>query len=122
ESVWAGTGGGCSAYVAKPAWQHDAGCPNRTANDLAAFADPNPGVAVYDSYLSSSAGWRTYGGTSVSAPIVAGAIALAGNGKSALLDASYIYAHAAALHRVGAAGSGYSAAAGNGSPNGVGAL
>jgi hypothetical protein len=119
ESVWAGSGGGCSAYVAKPAWQTDAECANRMANDIAAFADPNPGVAVYDSYLSRSAGWRTYGGTSVSAPIVAGAIALAGNGKSVLLDAAHIYANAAALHPVGA---GYSPQAGNGSPNGTGAL
>jgi len=134
ETVWSGTGGGCSAYVAKPAWQHDGGCANRTVNDIAAFADPNPGVAVYDSYLSRSAGWRTYGGTSVSAPIVAGAIALAGNGKSVLLDAGHIYAHAAQLNPVTAgrngtcagylcvAGAGYSAPAGNGSPNGAGAL
>ena len=89
-------GGGCSQYIAKPAWQSDAGCAKRTSNDLSAYADPNPGVAVFDSYLSQKPGWRTYGGTSVSAPIVAGAIALAGNGKSALLNASYIYAHAAA--------------------------
>ncbi|HWT06384.1 MAG TPA: S8 family serine peptidase, partial [Xanthomonadales bacterium] len=134
ETVWAGTGGGCSAYVAKPAWQNDADCANRTANDIAAFADPNPGVAVYDSYLSQSAGWRTYGGTSVSAPIVAGAIALAGNGKSVLLNAAHIYANAAALNPITSgisgtcgtylcgAGAGYSAPAGNGSPNGVAAL
>jgi subtilase family serine protease len=134
ETVWAGSGGGCSAYMPKPAWQHDAGCGKRTSNDIAAFADPNPGVAVYDSYLSNSPGWRTYGGTSVSAPIVAGAIALAGNGKSVLRDASYIYAHADALNAVSsgsngacatylcAAGPGYSAPAGNGSPHGIGAL
>jgi subtilase family serine protease len=134
ETVWAATGGGCSAHVAKPAWQHDAGCATRTSNDIAAYADPNPGVSVYDSYLSSSPGWRTYGGTSVAAPIVAGAIALAGNGKSKLLDASYIYAHADALNPVAsgrngtcgtylcAAGAGYSAPAGNGSPNGINAL
>lgn len=134
ETVWSGTGGGCSAYIAKPSWQHDSGCANRTANDIAAYADPNPGVAVYDSYLSSKPGWRTYGGTSVAAPIVAGAIALAGNGKSTLLNASYIYAHSGALNAItsGHNGScstylcnaekGYSAPAGNGSPNGVGAL
>ena len=119
ERVWAGTGGGCSRYIAKPAWQHDDGCPNRATNDIAAFADPNPGIAVYDSYLSQSPGWRTYGGTSVSAPIVAGAIALAGNGKTALLDAGFIYANRAALNPIGP---GYSPAAGNGSPRGVGAL
>ena len=134
ESVWGGSGGGCSAYIAKPAWQHDAGCANRTANDIAAFADPNPGVAVYDSYLSQAPGWRTYGGTSVSAPIVAAAIALAGNGKSVLLDAAYIYAHPTSLNPVTSgrngdcptylcvAGTGYSAPAGNGSPHGAGAL
>ncbi len=134
ESVWSGTGGGCSAYIAKPSWQHDTGCAHRTANDIAAFADPNPGVSVYDSYLSQYAGWRTYGGTSVSAPIVAGAIALAGNGRTALLDAAHIYTYAGALHPVASgangtcgsylcvAGPGYSAPAGNGSPNGIGAL
>ena len=133
ETVWAATGGGCSSYVAKPAWQNDTGCAKRTSNDIAAFADPNPGVSVYDSYLSNSPGWRTYGGTSVAAPIVASAIALAGNGKD-LHDASYIYAHAGDLNPVTsgrsgtcatylcAAGDGYSAPAGNGSPNGVGAL
>jgi len=134
ETVWGGSGGGCSKYIAKPAWQHDTGCAHRTANDIAAFADPNPGVAVFDTYLSDSPGWRTYGGTSVATPIVAGAIALAGNGKTALLDASHIYAHAALLNpitdgRTGscgtylcAAAAGYSAPAGNGSPNGLGAL
>jgi len=134
ETVWSGSGGGCSKYVAKPAWQHDAGCANRTANDIAAYADPNPGVAVYDSYLGSKPGWRTYGGTSVAAPIVAGAIALAGNGQSVLTDASYIYAHAGELNAITSghngscatylcnAENGYSAPAGNGSPHGIGAL
>jgi len=134
ETVWSGSGGGCSKYVAKPAWQHDGGCANRTANDISAYADPNPGVAVYDSYLSQKPGWRTYGGTSVAAPIVAGAIALAGNGRTALLDASFIYAHTGALNpitsgKTGTCGTylcgaadGYSAPAGNGSPRGIGAL
>ena len=69
---------------------------------------------MYDSYLGTNPGWRTYGGTSIAAPIVAGAIALGGNGKS-LLDASYLYAHAAALNGVGNA----DIRAGNGSPNGA---
>jgi subtilase family serine protease len=119
ESAWSLSGGGCSTLIAKPAWQPADGCTNRSANDVAAFADPNPGVSVYDSYLSHGAGWRTYGGTSVAAPIVAGAIALAGNGKTDLLDAGYIYAHAGALNPIGG---GYNAVAGNGSPNGVGAF
>ncbi len=134
ETIWSGSGGGCSAYVAKPSWQHDDRCANRTSNDIAAYADPNPGVSAFDSYLSQKPGWRTYGGTSAAAPIVAGAIALAGNGKSVLLDASYIYAHASALNpitsgKTGTCGTylctaqdGYSAPAGNGSLNGLGAL
>ncbi len=134
ETVWAGSGGGCSSYIPKPSWQHDTGCANRTMNDIAAFADPNPGVAVYDSYLSQMPGWRTYGGTSISAPIIAGAIALAGNGKSTLLNAASLYANAGGFNDIaaGANGScatylcaavaGYDAPSGNGSPNGVSAL
>jgi subtilase family serine protease len=114
ESLWGGSGGGCSRYVAKPAWQHDTVCAGRMTNDIAAFADPNPGVAVYDSYLGTNAGWRTFGGTSVSAPIVAGAIALGGNAKS-LLNASYIYAHGDAFNDI----DGADIRAGNGSPNGA---
>ncbi len=119
ETIWAGSGGGCSAYVPKPAWQSADGCPKRNANDVSAFADPNPGVAVYDSYLSSSPGWRTYGGTSVAAPIVAGAIALAGN-DAEMTNAAPLYANAAALNQVGAGG--YAPQSGNGSPNGAAGL
>ena len=128
ETVWSGSGGGCSAYIAKPSWQSDTGCTHRTANDVAAFADPNPGVSVYDSYLSSGAGWRTYGGTSVATPIVAGAIALGGNAAS-LQNASPLYSAALNAISSGSDGScagylcnavtGYSAPAGNGSPNGA---
>ena len=43
------------------------------------MADPNTGVAVYDSYGSSGgANWYVYGGTSVAAPFVAGVWALSG--------------------------------------------
>ena len=48
--------------------------------DASAVADPNTGVAVYDStaYLGSS-GWLVFGGTSVSAPIIGWVYALSGN-------------------------------------------
>jgi subtilase family serine protease len=72
ESVWSGAGSGCSAYIAKPAWQSDKGCANRTVADVSAVANPNTGVAVYDSYGSTGgANWYVFGGTSVSAPIIA---------------------------------------------------
>ena len=135
ESVWSGTGGGCSAYIPKPSWQTDPACSNRTLNDVAAIADPNPGVAVFDTYLPAGyGGWLVFGGTSISAPIVAGAIALAGNAKT-LNSAQFIAGHAAFLNPIldGSNGSctpgylcngaaGYSGPAGFGSPNGVGAL
>lgn len=80
ETVWSLTGSGCSALVAKPAWQTDAGCTKRSEADIAAVADPYTGVAVYDSYGSAGqTGWLVFGGTSVSSPIVASVYALAGN-------------------------------------------
>jgi hypothetical protein len=75
ETAWTSTGAGCSSEP-KPAWQSDAGCAGRTSNDVAAVADPNTPVSVYDSFETSSP-WLLASGTSVSTPIVAGAMALA---------------------------------------------
>jgi subtilase family serine protease len=47
---------------------------------VAADANPNTGVAVYDSYGES--GWLVFGGTSVSSPIIASVYALAGNAST----------------------------------------
>jgi subtilase family serine protease len=80
ETVWSGAGSGCSAYVAKPSWQHDTGCTKRTVADVAAVADPNTGVKVYDTF--NEPGWMVFGGTSASAQIVAGVYGLAGHGAS----------------------------------------
>ncbi|MGW5249497.1 S53 family peptidase, partial [Streptomyces sp. NPDC004129] len=44
ETAWSGAGSGCSAYEAKPSWQHDSGCAKRTVADVSAVADPNTGV------------------------------------------------------------------------------
>jgi subtilase family serine protease len=77
ERVWnngAGAGGSaCSAYVAKPPWQHDPHCLGRTIADLAAVAWNIP---IYDSHYG---GWLSAGGTSAGSPLVAGVYALAGN-------------------------------------------
>jgi subtilase family serine protease len=80
QTVWSGAGSGCSAYVAKPSWQHDTGCSRRTVADVAAVADPNTGVKVYDTF--NEPGWMVFGGTSASAQIVAGVYGLAGHGAS----------------------------------------
>jgi subtilase family serine protease len=80
ETVWKGTGSGCSAYIAKPAWQQDTGCSKRTNNDVSAVADPGTGLSIYDTYNNSSnSAWLIEGGTSASAPIIAAVYALAGN-------------------------------------------
>ncbi|MGW2491179.1 S53 family peptidase [Streptomyces sp. NPDC001606] len=98
EKVWntsstEGTGSGCSAYDAKPSWQTDTGCAKRTIADVSAVADPATGVAVYDSY-GVTAGWYTFGGTSASAPIIAGVYALAGTPSSGSYPAEFPYAAA----------------------------
>ena len=81
ESVWSGAGSGCSAWVDKPAYQHDGNCAMRTVADVSAVADPETGVAVYDSFPTpwGEPGWFVLGGTSASAPLVAGMVAAAGS-------------------------------------------
>jgi subtilase family serine protease len=124
-----GAGSGCSAYVAKPAWQHDGHCHMREVADVSAVADPGTGVAVYDTFASS--GWRVVGGTSAAAPIIASAAALAGN--TSTVGDSYIYQHAGSLFDVtgGSNGScygdyhctgsnGYDGPTGLGTPDGTG--
>ncbi len=73
EEVWnepelpAGTGGGCTKFDAKPSWQKDTGCEDRTDNDIAAVAAVETGVSVRIDHH-----WEVYGGTSVASPLVAG--------------------------------------------------
>jgi subtilase family serine protease len=133
ETVWSGAGSGCSAYVAKPSWQTDSGCAKRTVADVAAVADPNTGVWVYDTYQAS--GWYIFGGTSVASPIVASIYALAGNGPSSASLNRDPYNDPAALNDVtsGSNGScspaylctgqaGYDGPSGLGTPNGTAAF
>jgi len=130
ETAWNGAGSGCSAFVTKPVWQTDSGCGRRTVADVAAVADPNTGVAVYDSYHKS--GWLVFGGTSVGSPIVASVYALAGN--ASIATGSYPYSHTAALFDIVSggnsscgsylctAGTGYDGPTGLGSPIGTAAF
>ncbi len=103
ESVWStssteGAGSGCSSYDAKPSWQTDSGCANRTVADVSAVADPATGVAVYQTYGGS--GWTVYGGTSVASPLIAGVYADAGAPSSGSYPSSFPYAHTSALNDV----------------------
>ena len=97
ETAWSGSGSGCSAWFAKPAWQSDPNCPGRTVADVAADADPNTGPAVY--CTEGCRGWGVVGGTSASSPFVAGVVALGGH-PGRFPDASYLYAHASGLNDV----------------------
>ncbi len=130
--VWSGAGSGCSAYESKPSWQTDTGCARRTIADVAADADPATGASVYDSYgYQGQKGWFRVGGTSLAAPLVASAYALAGN-AAATTYGSYPYGHAGSLYDVasGSNGScgtylctgvtGYDGPTGLGAPNGTG--
>ena len=58
ETAWTGAGSGCSAYEAKPSWQHDPNCGMRMVADVSADADPSTGVAVYS---TSYGGWGVFG-------------------------------------------------------------
>ncbi len=114
ETPWQYGGRGCSGYETQPDYQKKlTTCKTRYAVDIAAVADPNTGVAMFDSL---SGGWLVAGGTSVGAPLVAAAYALARNGA----PPSQAYAHYTSFFDVPPAG--FDAATGLGSPNGLGGL
>jgi hypothetical protein len=84
ESAWSGSGGGISTQETEPAYQR--GVQNtgrRTAPDVSFDANPNTGVAIYDSYKNSNGPWTEVGGTSVAAPAWAGIIAMINQGRVA---------------------------------------
>jgi Putative Ig domain len=136
ETAWFDAGSGCSAYDAKPTWQTVAtNCARRAEADVSAVADPNTGVAVYQTYGNTSdSHWQVYGGTSASAPIVASVYALAGTPAAGTYPASYPYSHLGNLFDVtsgnngscGApictAGTGWDGPTGLGTPNGTAAF
>lgn len=138
ETVWSGAGSGCSAYELKPSWQHDTACTRRTVADVAADANPNTGVAVYDTYGSS--GWLVFGGTSVASPIIASVYALSGHTAGTPAQLAY-GASSGSLFDVTSGSNGrctsrrstsgaylctgepgYDGPTGNGTPNGTGAF
>jgi subtilase family serine protease len=107
EHAWFGASSGCSGYIAKPAWQTDSHCPTRMVADVSAVADLNSGFLVYDSFgLGKQNGFIQVGGTSLSAPLIAGMVVRAGH-ETSLHTAQYIYQHATALHDVRGGSNGY---------------
>lgn len=133
ETVWSGTGSGCSLYEPKPIWQTDSGCPNRTIADVSADADPSTGASVYDTTpYSGQTGWFQVGGTSLSAPLIAAVYAMSGVGSGVFAN-SVPYSNFASLRDVVSGNNGfcspsylclglagYDGPTGLGSPNGLG--
>ncbi|WP_316529455.1 S53 family peptidase [Kitasatospora brasiliensis] len=138
EKAWSGAGSGCSAWIAKPAWQKDRHCPGRMVSDVSAVADPATGPAIYVT-ADGGPGWGIVGGTSASAPFIAGVIALGGHPER-FADASSLYsasARAGLYDVVGGSNvesmdcggdyqckavAGYDGPTGNGSPKGLSAF
>jgi subtilase family serine protease len=136
ETAWADAGSGCSTK--NPALSGQAsfntGCSKRAVADVSAVADPNTGVAVYDSFAYQGfSGWLVFGGTSVSSPIIASVYALAGNAASATNNYPYTHDSAATFNDVTSgsngtcsptqlchARAGWDGPTGLGTPNGVG--
>ncbi len=77
ETGWNGSGGGVSAVFAMPSWQKKGGVPTsntRILPDVAMVGDPKTGVYVTVNGKLYPVG---VGGTSLSAPLMAGSFALA---------------------------------------------
>jgi hypothetical protein len=84
SDFYGGGGGGLSTYEAQPTYQKGVvtqSTTKRALPDVAMDADPNSGVAVYDSYDSPSSPWVVVGGTSLAAPMWAGLIAITDQGR-----------------------------------------
>ncbi|HEY4452815.1 MAG TPA: hypothetical protein VGN81_00770 [Pseudonocardiaceae bacterium] len=150
ESAWSGGGSGCETFFDAANGQPSsvtANCGNHLAvADVSADADPNTGVAVYDTYAPSTnqpADWGVVGGTSASAPFIAGLFANKGV-PSDLLGPNTLYTAASSNFNditsgnneqsdqcsnypglnanVCNAGTGWDGPTGLGSPNGLGAF
>jgi len=71
----AATGGGASAFFAKPFWQTGPGVPNDNARDLPDVAfSSSPDHDGYEVYTGGAL--QVYGGTSFASPVFAGMVAL----------------------------------------------
>ena len=84
ETGWSGSGGGISAVESQPSYQNGVvtqSTTRRTTPDVAMVADPDTGVAVYDSFDFPGSPWITVGGTSLATPLFAASIAVADQGR-----------------------------------------
>jgi N-acetylneuraminic acid mutarotase len=92
ETAWADGGSGCSPYEPHPDYQNgiNTDCPNNKAiADISADADPNSGLATYDT--NGEGGWLQVGGTSLATPLVTAMYALAGPPVPGTFPVTYPY-------------------------------
>jgi PKD domain-containing protein len=118
------SGGGCSTEYPAQKWQSSVANYSQTAcgkyrlaADVSALADPNTGFDIYDTYAYTTdttqfqPGWATYGGTSLSSPLIAAMWALAGGSGGVAYPSLSLYGHqkstAAGLYDVTVGGNGY---------------
>jgi kumamolisin len=98
ESAWSNGGGGPSTFESRPPYQNSIVSlvgSKRGTPDVSFDADPQSGVAMYDSTpCAGLSGWLVAGGTSLSSPAVAGIINLAGHFyASSDIELNVIYSH-----------------------------
>ncbi len=84
ESAWSGSGGGYSQFVSQPSYQRGVQSSGaRSSPDVSMVANPNTGVAIYDSLgISGRSGWFQIGGTSAGAPQWAALVAIVDQGRA----------------------------------------
>ena len=84
ESAWVDSSGGYSRYQAEPGYQRSVQATGRRSTpDVAFDGDPDTGVAVYETSLSTGRGsWVTVGGTSLGTPAWAAIIAIVDQGRA----------------------------------------
>ena len=147
ETVWnsagQGSGSGCSLYTPAAVWQatfaRSVGCGSmRAVADVSAVADPGELVYITNVEGTKGGAWYQVGGTSLSSPVIAAALGLAGGGGGTAPRLLYERAHTdpGAFHdivtgaTVGCVGKqpicaarrGYDGPTGLGTPNGLAAF
>jgi kumamolisin len=102
EVAWEDTGGGYSAFEARPSFQSSLSSivgAHRGVPDVAAVGNPRTGVWVYNSFDNTYSGelfaWNILGGTSVASPLWAGIVNHAGHfSASTAAEETLIYGNA----------------------------
>jgi hypothetical protein len=139
ESGWTSGGGGVNTAEAQPAYQNGIvsafSTADRVTPDVALDADSATGVAVYDQYDNGTTKpWTVVGGTSLSAPLMAGMVAVADQGRALAglptldgytqtlprLYSLYTDAYSTNYHDITTGGNGYNAGVGYDMSTGLG--